>query len=85
MKHDLPHYDMHHAIFGSSLATGNYAVPSIDPYLLRGHGDDDDNSGEDSINACMMDTCPHSGDKRAGTSNGGIGTKKGEKPRLNMR
>ena len=75
---------MHHAIFGSTLATGRFVAPSTDPYLRRGFDDDDDDFGLDDTEAFTTDTGPRSGDKRAGSSmGGGIETKR--KEMLDMR
>lgn len=82
LKHGLEHYDLHHAIFGSSLATGNYAVPSSDPYLNRHDGDSNYSSGNEEIDACTMDTGPRSEDKRASSSKGGNGNKKRGKTKV---
>ena len=71
LKFGLPHYDLHHAIFGSVVATGRFAAPSTDPYLRRGVEDDDADDGSDDTEAFTMATGPRSGDKRAGSSRGG--------------
>ena len=66
MRFGLKHYDLHHAIFGGSFASGNNAAPSTDLYLRRGNDADDyDTSREDDNDETTMETGPHSGDKRA--------------------
>ena len=68
MRNGLPHYDLHHAIFGSTLATGKYAAPSTDPYVSRGLGDDDEEPSSDDMETTHMESGPRSGDKRGGSS-----------------
>ena len=82
LRHCLDHYDLHHAIFGDSLATSNNAGPSIDPYLWWGNDMDDyENSGDKDNDAAMLDTSPRSGDKRANPSRaGGKASRRREKP-----
>ena len=65
------------------VATGRFAAPSTDPYLRRGVDDDEEDDGSDDTEALTMGTGPRSGDKRAGSSRGGIET--GRKVRLDMR
>ena len=83
MRNGLPHYDLHHAIYGSTVATGRFAAPSTDPYLRRGVDDDEEDDGSDDTEALTMGTGPRSGDKRAGSSRGGLET--GRKVRLDLR
>ena len=68
MRNGLPHYDLHHAIFGSTLATGKYPAPSTDPYISRGFVDDDEESSSDDMEAAYMELGPRSGDKCGGSS-----------------
>ena len=85
MRNGLPHYDLHHAIFGSTLATGKYATPSMDPYISRGLGDDDEEPSSDDMEAAYMESGPRSGDKRGGSSRMGRRNQKNEKAKAVMR
>ena len=79
LRHGLDHYNLHHAIFGGSLATENNATPSTDPYLQRANDVDDyDSSGDKDIDATTLDMGPPSGDKRAGPFRGGRQVEEGE-------
>ena len=71
MRNGLPHYDLHHAIYGSTVATGRFAAPSTDPYLRRGVDDDEEDDGSDDTEALTMGTSLRSGDKRTGSARGG--------------
>ena len=58
---------MYNIVWGSSNATGNLATPSANPHLGRDKETPscDDEEFENDI---TMNTFPHSGDKRLGTS-----------------
>ena len=75
--YSLKHYDLHHAIFGGSLATGDCAVPTTDPYMQQATDVDDYvSSGDEEQDDTTMDTWPHFGDKRLGLSRGRRGKQK---------
>ena len=78
LRHGLLHFDLYHAIFAGSLATGNDTAPSTDPYMQRRNADDKaDSMGEDDGDEPTMDTGPRSGDKRPSSSQGGKGRRRG--------
>ena len=72
LRHGFPHFDLNHAIFAVSLATGSDAAPTTDPYMQQRNADDEvDSMGEDDGDEPTMDTGPRSGDKRPSSSRGG--------------
>ena len=77
MQNSLKNYDLHHAIFGGSLATGDCAVPTTDPYMRQANDADDyDSSRDKESDDTTMETVPRSGDKRASLSQGRKGKQK---------
>ena len=77
IRYDLKQYDFHHAIFGGSLATGDNAVLTTDPYMRQANDADDyDSSGDEELDDTTIKTGPCSGDKRAGSSRGRKGKQK---------
>ena len=71
MRFSLKHYNLHYAIFRGSLATGDSAVPTTDPYMPQDtDADDYVSSGDEEQDDTMMDIGLRSGDKRVGLSRG---------------
>ena len=71
LRHGFPHFDLNHAIFAVSLATGSDAAPTTDPYMQqRNIADEADSTGEDDGDEPMMYTGPRSGDKRPSSFRG---------------
>ena len=66
----MENLDLYDIIWGSSSATGNFVVPSANPYLGRDGGEAsyDDLYFEDDL---TTNTGPRSGEKRVGTSDRG--------------
>ena len=56
MRYGLPHYDLYHVIYGSTVATGRFAAPSTNLYLRRGVDDDDEDDGSEDTEAFTTDT-----------------------------
>ena len=78
LKNGLPHFDLYHATYGGTLATGREAAPTTDLYMQhRNVADEADSTGEDDGDEPKMDTGPRSGDKRPSSSQGGTGRRRG--------